>query len=471
MMTSMRRTKIVCTLGPSSDRPEVLEEMIRAGMNVVRLNFSHGTRADHGDKIRIIRELSARLDRPIAILQDLAGPKIRIGSIPDPGIVLKPGADLILTSKEQEGTIERVTVFYPHLPREVKKGDRLLLADGRLELTVVKTRATEILCRVVTGGVLTSHKGINLPTGTIRAPAMTEKDREDLIFGLSQDVDYVAVSFVRTAEDLSLVRKVIRSHGKDVPVVAKIEKHEAVDHLEDIVKASDGVMVARGDLGVEIPLENVPLVQKRIIAAANAHGKFVITATQMLRSMVDAPRPTRAEAADVANAVLDGTDAVMLSEETASGDYPAEAVRFMDRICRAAEEGFPYRRFLEMKPQKDVSESVAHAACVLADHLDAKVIASHTYSGATARYISRFRPRQPIIALSPEPKTVTRLAMIWGCLPQLAENPENTDDLLDKAASSVLATGALSAGDLIVMTLGHPIWLTGSTNTLQVKRI
>ena len=471
MTNSMRRTKIVCTLGPACDQPAVIEEMIRGGMNVARLNFSHGTHADHGDKIRIVREISARLDRPVAILQDLAGPKIRVGSIPDPGILLKPGADLILTNVEQEGTMGRVSVFYPHLPQEVRKGDRLLLADGRLELTVVETRATEILCRVVTGGILTSHKGINLPTGTIRAPAMTEKDRDDLLFGLSQDVDYVAVSFVRTPEDLSLVKEVIRSQGKDTPVVAKIEKHEAVDHLEAIVKASDGVMVARGDLGVEIPLEDVPLVQKRIIAVANAHGKFVITATQMLRSMVDSPRPTRAEAADVANAVLDGTDAVMLSEETASGDYPAEAVCFMDRICRAAEEGFPYRRFLEMEPEKEVSESVAHAACVLADHLDAKVIATHTYSGATARYISRFRPRQPIIALSPEQKTVTRLAMIWGCLPQLAESPENTDDLLDKAASSVLATGALSAGDLIVMTLGHPIWLTGSTNTLQVKRI
>lgn len=470
-MNPMRKTKIVCTLGPSSDKPEIIEAMIRGGMNVARLNFSHGTHADHGEKIRIIRELSAKLDRPVAILQDLAGPKIRIGAIPDPGILLNPGDELILTSLEQVGSKERVYVSYPHLPEEVQPGDRLLLADGRLELTVVEARPSEILCRVVTGGVLTSHKGINLPTGTIRAPAMTDKDRDDLLFGLIHDIDYVAVSFVRTAEDVRLVKEVIQSQGKNVPVIAKIEKHEAVDHLEEIMMASDGVMVARGDLGVEIPLENVPLVQKRIITSANMHGRFVITATQMLRSMVDAPRPTRAEAADVANAVLDGTDAVMLSEETASGDYPVEALRFMDRICRAAEEGFPFRTFLNMTPEKEVSESVAHAACVLADHLDAKVIATHTYSGATARYISRFRPRQPIIALSPEQKTVTQLAMIWGCLPQLVENPENTDDLLDKAASSVLATGALSAGDLIVMTLGHPIWLTGSTNTLQVKRI
>jgi pyruvate kinase len=340
-----------------------------------------------------------------------------------------------------------------------------------MEVIVIDAGSTEIQCRVVTGGILTSHKGINLPTGTIRASVMTEKDRHDLVFGLAQDVDYVAVSFVRNAEDISLIKKFIREQGKDTPVIAKIEKHEAVANLAAILAVSDGVMVARGDLGVEIPLEDVPLVQKRIITAANACGKFVITATQMLRSMVSAPRPTRAEAADVANAVLDGTDAVMLSEETASGDYPIEAVCFMDKICRAAEEGYPYREFLNMTPEKEISESIGHAACALADHLDAKVIVTHTYSGATARFISRFRPRQPIIALSPERKTVARLAMIWGCLPLFAESPENTDDLLEKAACTVLSTGALSPGDLIVMTLGHPIWMTGTTNTLQVKRI
>jgi len=470
-MNHIRRTKIVCTLGPASDTAEIMEKLLVSGMNVARLNFSHGTHESHGQKIGTIRELSAKMDSPVAILQDLAGPKIRIGSIPEPGIMLQPGMDFILTVLQQEGTQERVSVSYPELPDEVHPGDRLLLADGLLELTVVEIRPGEILCRVVTGGLLTSHKGINLPTGTIRAPALTDKDREDLLFGLAQDVDYVAVSFVRSAEDIRIVKSLIQSQGRDTPVVAKIEKHEAMDNLEEIVAISDGVMVARGDLGVEIPLEDVPLVQKRIIATANAHGKFVITATQMLRSMVSAPRPTRAEAADVANAVLDGTDAVMLSEESATGEYPVEAVRFMDKICRAAEEGFPYWKYLEMLPEKEVSESIAHAACTLADHLDAKVIAAYTYSGATARFISRFRPRQPIVALSPEQKTVSRLAMIWGCIPLLTDNPENTDDLLDKAARSVLASGALRAGDLIVMTLGHPIWRTGTTNMLQVKRI
>jgi pyruvate kinase len=326
---------------------------------------------------------------------------------------------------------------------------------------------------VITGGLLTSHKGINLPTGTIRTPAITDKDRKDLLFGIENDVDYVAVSFVRKAQDILDVKELIGASHKDIPIpiVAKIEKHEAVDNLDEIIAVSDGIMVARGDLGVEIPLEDVPLIQKRIIKAANAQGKFVITATQMLRSMVDAPRPTRAEAADVANAVLDGTDAVMLSEETASGNYPIEAIRFMDRICRTAETGFPYHHFLEMVPKKDVSESVAHAACVLAEHLDAKVIVSRTYSGATARFISRFRPKQPIIALSPEAKTVRRLAMIWGCFPRLAENPDVPDDLVEKAVRSILPEDTLSKSDLMVMTLGQSQWLTGSTNILQVKRL
>ena len=436
-MNDIRRTKTVCTLGPASETPAIIEKMIKAGMNVARLNFSHGSHEDHGKKIKIIRELSEKLNRPVAILQDLAGPKIRIGSIPDPGILLTPGAEIILTTVKQEGNLQRISVSYDPLPEEVHPQDRLLLADGLLELTVLETKPTEILCRVITGGLLTSHKGINLPTGTIRAPAVTDKDKNDLLFGIENDVDYVAVSFVKMAQDILDVKKLISASHKEIPIVAKIEKHEAVDNLDEIIEVSDGIMVARGDLGVEIPLEDVPLIQKRIISAANAQGKFVITATQMLRSMVDSPRPTRAEAADVANAVLDGTDAVMLSEETASGNYPIEAIRFMDRICRTAETGFPYHHFLEMVPKKDVSESVAHAACVLAEHLDAKVIVSRTFSGATARFISRFRPRQPIVALSPEAKTVRRLAMIWGCFPRLVENPDVPDDLVKKAIRSI----------------------------------
>ncbi|HDQ03625.1 MAG TPA: pyruvate kinase [Deltaproteobacteria bacterium] len=467
----MRRTKTVCTLGPSSETPEIIEGMIRAGMNVARLNFSHGRHADHGEKIKLIRELSEKLNRPIAILQDLAGPKIRIGKIPEPGLLLQPGEDIVLTTIKHSAGERRIFVAYETLPDEVKPGDRLLLADALLELTVMETRSSEILCRVVTGGLLTSNKGINLPTGTIRAPAVTEKDKEDLLFGLKNGVDYVAVSFVKTAEDILSVREIIRQQKKDTPVVAKIEKHEAVDNLDDIMAASDGVMVARGDLGADIPLEDVPLIQKKIIKEANARGKFVITATQMLRSMVESPRPTRAEATDVANAVLDGTDAVMLSEETASGNYPIAAIIQMDKICRRAETVFPYRDYLEMTPKKDVSESVAHAACVLADHLDARIIVSRTLSGATARFISRFRPRQPVLALSPDEKTVRRLALIWGCFPHLTPQPDISDHLMEEVARKILPEESLTYDDLMVMTLGQAAWQTGSTNILQVKQL
>lgn len=464
----MRKTKIVCTIGPASAREEIITAMIENGMNVARLNFSHGEHKDHAEKIEMIRALSIKLNTPIAILQDLAGPKIRVGSIPDPGVLLEAGRDFILTAHNVIGSREMVSVSYPDLPKDVRKGDRLLLADGLMELVVVKTTATEITCRVITGGILTSHKGINLPTGTIKAPPLTVKDREDLLFGLHHDVDYVALSFVKTADDIKAVKDIIRGKGKDTPVIAKIEKHEALDHLEGIVDVSDGIMVARGDLGVEIPLEEVPLIQKRLIQKANAAGKPVITATQMLRSMVNSPRPTRAEAADVVNAVLDGTDAVMLSEETASGDYPVEAVGIMHRLAMNAEAGFSYETFLNVIPRKDIAESVAHASCILADHLDAKAIVTYTTTGLTAMRISRFRPKHPIIALSADITTVRRLALCWGCRPRLLHAHLRTDDMIEEA---VMHTGELSAGDLVVIVAGHPLLKAGATNMLRVKKL
>lgn len=465
----MRKTKIICTLGPSSETVQTVTALIMGGMDVARFNFSHGTQAGHRKKMRIVRTMSDRLKKPVAILQDLAGPKLRIGMIPDPGIQLHPGDRLILTTAPVVGTVDRVSISHGHVIEEVKVGDPILLADGLMELTVVDKNPGEIVCRVVTGGLLTSHKGINLPMGTLSLPVLTDKDRADLLCGLEEGIDYVAVSFVRTAADVREVKDFIGKHGPDIPVIAKIEKHEAVEKLDEIINVSDGVMVARGDLGVEIPLEEVPLVQKRIIRLANNQGTPVITATQMLGSMVSSPRPTRAEATDVANAVMDGTDAVMLSEETAFGNHAVEAVQFMDRICRVAERALARDYYQRVSPPSEVPPSVAHAACVLANHLDAKVIVTYTYSGATARHISRFRPYQPIIALSPEKKTVTRLALCWGCYPQLAASPKDTDDLIEKAAVSVLTSGRLSPGDLLVLTLGHPIWQSGTTNTLQVK--
>jgi pyruvate kinase len=467
----MRRTKIVCTIGPASDKAEVLESMIREGMNVARLNASHGTHEEHARRIRLIRELSAGLDRPVAILLDLAGPKIRIGNIPDPGILLEPGRKFILTNRSIEGSIDAVSVTYVDLPREVKKGDRLLLADGLMELTVLQTDEHDIVCKVITGGMLTSHKGINLPTGTFGTSSLTAKDREDLFFGLEHDVDFIALSFVKNADDVRAIKDIIAQHGKDTPVIAKIEKHEALDHLDAIIAVSDGIMVARGDLGVEIPLEDVPLIQKRLIRKANMQGKPVITATQMLRSMVNSPRPTRAEAADVANAVLDGTDAVMLSEETASGSYPIEAVTYLNRLAAVAETGFPYEQFLRLIPGKNVSESVAHASCILADHLGAKAIVAHSQSGLTARHISRFRPRQPIVAMSPNIRTVRRLTLCWGCRPRLVNDPQDTDDMIEKTTQAALDAGEVSLGDLIVITVGHPVWVSGTTNMLRVKKL
>jgi pyruvate kinase len=467
----MPLTKIVCTIGPASRSPEIIRALVQNGMNVARLNFSHGNHGEHQEQIRVIRKVSAELDQPVAILQDLGGPKIRVGIIPDPGVRLEAGQTFVLTNQPVQGTSERVSVSYSSLPEEVKEGDQILLADGFIELVVKGAERSEISCEVVTGGLLTSHKGLNLPTRSIQAPSLTDKDREDLVFGLENEVDYVAQSFVRTADEIVRVKDIIRDGKKDTPIIAKIEKHEAVDHIEEIMEVADGIMVARGDLGVEIPLEQVPVVQKMLIRRANASGKPVITATQMLRSMVDSPRPTRAEATDVANAVLDGTDAVMLSEETAVGGYPVKSVQFMTRIVESAENHFPHDRYLQLAPKKAVSQSVAHAACVLANHLDARAIIAPTQSGQTARHISRFKPRQPIIALSANENTVRRLTLCRGCLPRLVADPMDTDDMIESAARSALETGLVSRGDLAVITAGHPVAVAGSTNMVRVKRL
>jgi pyruvate kinase len=467
----MPKTRIVCTIGPASSSEAVLRDLIAAGMNVARLNFSHGSHDDHADKIATIRRLSGEMNKPVAILQDLCGPKIRVGRVPDPGIRLEPGQQFVLTSEDVAGDSGRVSVSYRGLPEDVSPGDRLLLADGMMELEVQHAAGTEIMTQVVTGGTLTSHKGVNLPTASIHAEALTPKDRDDLLFGLACDVDFVALSFVRTAEDIQAIKSIIAAQGRHTPVVAKVEKHEALDHLDAIVAAADGIMVARGDLGVEIPLENVPSIQKRLIRKANRAGKPVIIATQMLRSMVDSPRPTRAEAADVANGVLDGADAVMLSEETASGSYPVAAVRYMAKIISAAEAGYPHKKYLEVTPSRNISESVAAVACRLAESLDAAAIVATTRSGLTARHIARFRPRARLIALSPDAKAVRRLAACWGCRPCHLGISEDTDEMIEKAAESALRTGFVNAGDLVVITAGRPLYAAGTTNMLWVRRL
>ena len=470
----MRKTKIICTIGPSSSDEAILVTMIENGMNVARLNFSHGTHESHERMIRMIRAASEKTGVPVAILMDLQGPRIRVGKIEPPeGIVLENGGHVVLSTAAPDlpGGRERIPVNYPHLSGDVSPGDYILLADGLIELVVTGIEETEIYCEVLSGGRLTSHKGINLPSGSIRAPLLTEKDREDLLFGLAKGVDYVALSFVRNAADIHGVKEIIRSREARTPVIAKIEKHEALAHIDAIVEAADGIMVARGDLGIEIPLENVPGTQKMLVAKGNRAGKPVIIATQMLRSMVDSPRPTRAEATDVANAVLDGTDALMLSEETAMGQFPDRAVGYMARIAEKAQESYPFDRSFQEMLQTRISESVAHASCILAGHIRAEAIIATTKSGFTAAQIARFRPGTRIIALSPDERTVRRLALYWGCIPAHVRYTGETDEMFDRASAFVLSAGYAKKGDLVVITAGHPLWETGSTNMITVRRL
>jgi pyruvate kinase len=467
----MSKTKIVCTIGPACDTPEMIRSLIKEGMNVARLNFSHGTHDEHLEKIKMIRDVSLEMNAFVAILQDLCGPKIRVGKIKEPGISLKSGQELVLTADDIVGEGNRVGISYKTLPSEVREGDIILLADGMMELKVNKTSETDIFCDVVTGGILTSNKGINLPSGTIKAPALTEKDKSDLAFGLKNEVDYVALSFVRNADDIRSIKTIIDNSGNKTPVIAKIEKHEALNNIDEIIEVTDGIMVARGDLGVEIPLENVPMVQKMLIKKAINAGKPVIVATQMLRSMVDSPRPTRAEANDVANAVLDGADAVMLSEETASGDYPVKAVHYMSRIAKKTEESYLHAEYLKLGTGSEVAESVAYASCILAEHLNIAAIAASTKTGFTAKQISRFRPKSVIIALSPDRSALRRLALYWGCVPGYVSLIKDTDQMIEQVAMEAMKTGVVSTGDQIVITAGLPVWVEGTTNMLKVKQL
>jgi pyruvate kinase len=466
----MKKTKIVCTIGPASNSEEIITELINAGMNVARLNFSHGEHEGHKKTYDSIRKISDELNKPVAILQDLSGPKIRTGKVCDEGIELIEGNELIITIEDMIGVGNKVSASYKLLPQEVKVGDPILLADGIMELVVKEVKGDEVVCEVVTGGHLTSNKGINLPGTTLSVPALTDKDKVDLEFGLSIGVDYVALSFVRSPKDIDDIKALINAHGKATPVIAKIEKHEAIEHIDAILEKTDGIMVARGDLGVEVPLEEVPLHQKMLVNKAVKAGKPVIIATQMLSSMVNSPRPTRAEATDVANAVLDGTDAVMLSEETASGNYPVEAVKYMRKIADNAEDKYTYPKF-ESYPHAQASESVPYAACVLSTYMEASAIVAPTNSGYTASQISRFRPKSKIIALSPVKEAVRKLCLYWGCVPSLICDPKNTDEMLDKGAEAALASGHVKKGETIIITAGHPVWVTGTTNMLKVKEL
>jgi pyruvate kinase len=465
------RTKIVCTVGPASDSPGILEAMIRAGMNVARLNFSHGTHEDHLRKIAAIRRIAEKLKEPVAVLQDLAGPKIRVGKVKDGGVELRRGQRFAFTVLPVLGDEEKVSVSYPSLPDEVKPGDRILLADGTIELEVLKSDGQEIECRVAVGGMLTSHKGINFPGGKIQAETFTEKDRKDLLFGIQNGVDLVGLSFVRDAGDIGRVKKVMEDHSVNLPVIAKIERKEALENIDEILRASDGMMVARGDLGLEIPIENIPNVQKMLIRKANRAGKPVITATQMLRSMVDHNLPSRAEVTDVVNAIYDGTDAVMLSEESAIGKFPVESVVMMAKIARAAEAEFPFDDFLRRNTEKetDLPRAISRVGALLADAVQAAAIVTPTESGSTSRWVSRQRPRQPILALSRHPSILRVLNLSWGVYPLPVPEWKDTDDMFERAKKLPGEMGWAKKGERIVVVAGVPVSVPGTTNLIKVE--
>jgi pyruvate kinase len=472
----MRRTKIVATIGPASrERPD-LERLARAGVDVVRLNFSHGEPEEHLAVMRMVREIAQALERPIAILQDLSGPKIRTGRLRGgQPVKLTDGSRIVITTDESiEGDASRISTTYDALPRDVSPGDRILLDDGNLELKVVRVAGGDVECEVVHGGLLRPNKGMNLPGVKISAPALTEKDQRDLAFGIKNGVDYVAISFVRQAADVEQARSAIAALGGTAPVIAKIEKREAVEDLLAIVDAADGVMVARGDLGVELPAEEVPTLQKRIIHTANAAGKAVITATQMLESMVENPRPTRAEASDVANAILDGTDAVMLSAETARGRYPLESVETMARIAVYTEEHLsqrdPVRRRAAAVPNRFVARSLARVAAMVAEELECKLIVAFTASGSTACLVSMYRPRSPIAAITYDDDTYRRLALWWGVMPLKSRVALTTDEMVLDAEALLKRKELVRPGDVVLM-LGGQSHTAGSTNMIRVHTI
>jgi pyruvate kinase len=472
----MLRVKIVCTVGPASRDPATLEALIHAGMDVARLNMSHGDPNFHRENIKRIRQISERLGKPIAILADLQGPKLRVGIMPPEGVPLTAGETLILTTVSIVGGPGRVPVQYEGLPEAVRSGDRILIDDGLLELKVINVEGSEIETQVVIGGLLTSNKGLNLPRAALSIPAITDKDRENLKFALEEQVDWIAISFVRTAEEVLELKDMVReltALGRPTPVIAKIEKPEAVDNIDVIIKAADGIMVARGDLGIEMSTEAVPMIQKRIIHKCNVAGKPVITATQMLDSMIRNPRPTRAEASDVANAILDGTDAIMLSGETAAGKYPALAVETMARIAsetEAAQAALPMRQ-IPAVPGCTFAEAVAHASVDTATDLSAAAIVSPTVSGDTARTIARFRPHCPIVAATPSPITQRQLMLVWGVYPILAPRADTTDQVLDMAVDAARQRGFVDEGDVLIITGGSVGYGVGTTNLMKVHLI
>ncbi|MBA2565839.1 MAG: pyruvate kinase [Gemmatimonadetes bacterium] len=471
MPRSARRAKIICTLGPATGTAERVDALIVAGMDVARLNFSHGTHEEHAARIALVRQAARRRDRVVGILQDLSGPKIRVGDLERGRVRLVPGAQVRLTNQEVLGTAERIGTTYPDLPRVVARGDEILLDDGLLKLAVEEVEDDEVVCRVVEGGLLKPHKGMNLPGAEVSGPSLTPKDEDDVRFGLTQAVDYIAMSFVRRPADVEGLRAVLDAAGSRVPIIAKLETPQAISRLDAILAVSDGVMIARGDLGVEVPPERVPIIQKQVLARAVESRGVAIVATQMLNSMTENPRPTRAETSDVSNAVFDGADAMMLASETASGKHPIEAVRMMDRIIRAAEEhhlqGGGVRQRLQ-RTDLTFPDAICDAARHVARETNARLIACFTQTGETASLLSKYRPGVPIVAFTPLPDACGRMAILWGVEPRVMKIPDNIDRLIARLERRLLADGLAVSGDTVVVVCGAPLYLAGRTNLLKL---
>jgi len=470
----MRTSKIVATLGPSTDPPETLRRLFQAGVDVFRLNASHGTHEDHATRIRAVRAMAAELSVHAGLLMDLQGPKIRLGTFVNGGCVLETGREFLITTEPGvTGTCERATTSYVDFARDVKPGDPVLLADGSVALRVISSDGVAARCEIVTGGPISDRKGINLPGVNVSTPSLTRKDMVDLAFGLEQGIDLVALSFVRKAQDVLRLRVFLDERDAKVPIIAKIEKPEAVQNLTPIMEEADGVMVARGDLGVELPMEKVPFIQKSIIRRARRHGKFVITATQMLESMIENPLPTRAEVSDVANAIYDGTDAVMLSAETAKGKWPVEAVEMMARIALEAENSIRARGFQEPPPLENPSHAdiLAQSAYQAARAANAAAIVVFTRTGASARIISRFRPPVPIYAFTSSETVARQLSVVFSIRAVLAPDVQSTDEMLDQVEAMLVERGWLNPQDVVVFVAGQPIGWPGTTNMMKLHRV
>ncbi len=469
----MRKTKIVCTLGPATDNEEVLRQMMLEGMNVARCNFSHATYDEHRKRMDMIKKLRKEVGQPVAILLDTKGPEVRVKNFKDGRVTLEEGQLFTLTADEVEGTKDKVSVTYNRLYEDLEVGMRVLIDDGLIEMTVEQVDRTNIVCRVINGGVVSNHKGVNVPDVDLSMPYISDKDREDILFGISQDVDFIAASFVQKKEDILQLRRLLEKNGgSDIKIIAKIENAQGVTNIDDIIEVSDGIMVARGDMGVEIPYEEVPVIQKKIIKKVYRTGKQVITATQMLESMIKNPRPTRAETTDVANAVYDGTSAIMLSGETAAGAYPVEAVKTMVRIAERTEQDVDYRkRFYQSarETDTDITNAICHASCTTALDLNAKAIVTVTKSGTSARMLSKYRPESDIISCATTEKVCRQLSLTWGVTPIVIKEEKEVFHLFDKAIQAAVKMKLLGAGDLTVITSGVPIGVSGTTNMMKVQ--